>query len=323
MKLIGGETEHADDGLHTVLVDSGRSALRLILNSGLKNKKFLVPDYLCGIIPDILNAYKVTYAFYRVRPDLTVDWNKIRKECFDVLYVINYFGQKTPVPGPAVKGAMVIEDDVFAPVLEKPRHLKAWIGINSFRKISVLADGALVRSTVPLAMGKIKARQAGFVQPKYKAKQMKFEYLRHGRHSQQAYLKCFRSGEDMLDRQRTMHRISCKSSSLLLDLYLDLPREQEIRRQNYRILDRYLSRHSIVLNPRYFSFYVLSVEDRDALREFLCSHQIFLPAHWPAVRGMENPLYHRALSIPLDSRYGVKDMERIGRLTVRFLKKGT
>ena len=57
---IGGEMpfEH-DERLHTYLTDSGRSSLRLILQSGFARRKFLLPDFLCDVIPRVFEELGV------------------------------------------------------------------------------------------------------------------------------------------------------------------------------------------------------------------------------------------------------------------------
>ena len=322
MKLLGGECEISDNGVFSELTDSGRSSLKLILKSGLKDKKFLVPDYLCKIIIDILKEFDVRYSFYNVNEDLSVDEKSLKRQKFDALYVINYFGQKNSLPNQLKRDDLiVIEDDVFSPMLPGPGNSRRWIGFNSLRKVTYLADGSLIQSTQKLIPDLIDGQEAGFSKVKYEAKRIKYEYLHRQKNSEQKYLQIFQRAEAMLDRQRSIHSISKKSLFNLFGFYSNLEQEQAVRQANYQVLDRFLQDYKIAIKPRYFSFYVLALDRRDELREFLFSHKIFLPVHWPKIKGLSNPLYDRVLSIPLDSRYTEKDMKRTAQLILGFMKR--
>ena len=90
-KIIGGEAELKINDLNEYFTDSGRSSLRLILDK-LKDKYFLIPNYLCEIILKIFDEYEVKYSFYNINQDFSVDKESITIQQYDVLYIINYFG---------------------------------------------------------------------------------------------------------------------------------------------------------------------------------------------------------------------------------------
>src|SRR5262249_38080627 len=79
---------------------------------------------------------------------------------------------------------------------------------NSYRKISPLADGSLVRSTAPLAGELIERAEAPFAKLKYEAKRLKFEYLREAEHSEEQYLARFTAAEQMADFQAAVVAIA-------------------------------------------------------------------------------------------------------------------
>ena len=313
-RLIGGEMpfEH-DERVHTCLTDSGRSSLRLILQSGFARRKFLLPDFLCEVIPRVFDGLGVRYAWYRTAPDLSIDEESVRGQDFDVLYALDYFGARQRYRGLVSDGQWVLEDAVFMPVVEAPAASACanWIGFNSYRKISPLADGSLVRSTVPLEAGLIARTEAPFSAVKYRAKRMKAEYLREGRHTEEQYLALFTEAEGMADRQSGISSISGASLTSLLAFERQLSEEYRVRARNYRHLHGRLGGFGIALEPEYPCLYVLSVERRDELKRHLQAQRIYLPVHWPNPGGIANRLYERVISIPVDSRYGEEDMERV------------
>lgn len=319
MKPIGGEIQYEDDGLFNYLTDSGRSSIRLFLMSGLKNKKFLLPDYLCKIVLSVFNELCVDYSFYKVHETLSIDVNEINKHDFDVLYLINYFGMTYHDLFDRISGdKFIIEDSVFIPVVKYAKYRKNWVSFNSFRKVSPLADGSLIKSSFELNESLIVNESAPFSKIKYDAKRIKNEYLKNDLFSEESYLSYFNRGEEIIDNQGLIYSISNKSKYALLNYYSSLDNEYHIRKENFHYLDKYLSNFRINEDSPYVSHYVLKLQRRDELRKYLFSKQIFLPVHWPQVEGLKNSLYETVISIPIDSRYNIEDMSRIANSIIEF-----
>jgi Predicted pyridoxal phosphate-dependent enzyme apparently involved in regulation of cell wall biogenesis len=279
------------------------------VRSGLGRLKFLLPDFLCQVVPDTLTVDNVSYSYYRIRPDLTIDWDSVKKQQYDVLYIINYFGARhRSITEHIADNTIVIEDNVFLPVVEPTADYKKWIGFNSFRKISCMADGSIVRSTVKLDDSLINTELAGFQELKYRAKQLKYEYIHDGSHTEEEYLRLFQEAEGLIDRQNEIYRMSDTSLQLLLRFYRNLDREYSVRKANFSTLKNELGSYGIKFDPEYPNLFPMLVEQRDELRSYLCERNIFLPVHWPPVCGADNPLTGRILSIPVDSRYTTDDM---------------
>jgi hypothetical protein len=322
LRPIGGEPEgRAGDAPHTYLVDSGRSALRLILGSGFAAHRFLLPDYVCDVVPKVFDDLGVSYGIYRVNPDLSIDADSIAGRSYDVLYVVNYFGCRARYREYVGTDTWVIEDCVFQPLVNRPRGVGRWIGFNSLRKVTPLADGSLVKSTVALDESLIRSAPGPFVDIKSRAKALKRACLRDGSRCESIYLDLFQRGEQALDRQTSVHAMSSGSLCNLFDILPEIDSEYRARRENFRILDARLHRYALGIDPQYPCLYVLSAADRDALRQHLFERRVFLPVHWPNVRGSENPLYRTVISIPVDSRYGADDMQRVAAAIDAFYER--
>lgn len=318
-KPLGGDIPfRPQENIHTCITDSGRSSLRLLLQSGLMEKRFLLPDYLCEVIPRILDQFGVQYAFYKIKQDLSIDSESIDGKEFDVLYVINYFGLRQEYRHLLSQNTWVVEDSVFSPIVEQPPELTNWAGFNSFRKISNLADGSLVKSTAKLSKGLVSRETADFSALNYKAKKIKFEYIQDKKHSEGEYLALFEQAEMAADLQTQIYSMSDCSLYNLLEFYRKLADEYAVRRRNYRLARNHLQKFGLWLRTDCPSFYVLSVDRRDELRDYLRSEGIFLPVHWPKGSGVHNELYDRIISVPVDSRYSGRDMRRIATSINRF-----
>lgn len=317
MKIIGGEPEISENCLYEYITDSGRSSLRLILNK-LKGKKFLVPNYLCEIVLKIFDEFGIDYSFYTINDDLSIDIEKIKKKNYDVLYIINYFGCYHDIYNLVGNDTILVEDNIFLPLFDKPNNINKWIGFNSFRKISPLADGSLIKSIIKLPDELILKEKAEFASIKYKAKEIKYAYLKENKYAEEEYLSLFKLAESKLDEQNTVNTISTHSLFRLLEFMVELEKEYSIRKKNFDVLNNYLANKALKIKTNYPSFYVLSVDQRDELRQYLFSRRVYLPVHWPQINGVSNNLYNRLISIPVDSRYTQPDMAKIGRLINNF-----
>ena len=319
MKIIGGEAELRKNELNEYFTDSGRSSIRLILNK-LKGKLFLIPNYLCEIILKIFYDYDVKYSFYNINKDLSVDKESITNQQYDVLYIINYFGENQDISNIVDTNKIVIEDNVFSPLFLNHQNYPNWVGFNSFRKISPLADGSIIKSSFPLSGNLIKKNPLTFSKIKYTAKDMKYRFLNNNQFSEKEYLNLFKLAESKLDEQTTINNISSYSLFRLFDFMSGIEKEYSVRKNNFNVLDKHLNDKAIKINTIYPSFYILSVERRNELRKYLFTKNIFCPVHWPPIKGVSSQLNDTFLSIPVDSRYNKKDMKKIASYVNQFYK---
>jgi hypothetical protein len=312
MKNIGGEIEFCNEKFYYYSTDTGRSSLRLIFESGFKSKRFLIPDFLCKVIIWVFDEYNIDYSFYHINNDLTIDKNSIKNNNFDVLYVINYFGQKHQNINDFIdiNNKIILEDCVFLPFFKKKKEYKHWIGFNSLRKISYLADGSFIQSTERLNDSYIfKTDEVQeFVSLKYQAKKIKYEYIKEKKHTEKAYLDIFQYAEDLIDKKKDINQISGISYNYLSDYLINLTKEYKIRKKNYQYLDKQISRFNIKIYTTLPSHYIIYCNNRDELRNYLFGRNIFLPVHWLKIEGLNNILYENIMSIPIDSRYNTENM---------------
>ncbi len=321
MKNIGGEIElRREDGFHYV-TDSGRSSLRLILASEtMRGKKCLIPDFICGSVINVFQELDAPFAFYHVREDLSPDLDSIQSQSFDAIYLIDYFGSKPNLSSFTGQGIIVIEDGVFLPEIELNDSFAAWVGFNSFRKITPASDGSIIRSTFPLPGEMIQMTAAPFAAVKYEGRHLKYDYIYNGTETEVAFLNKIRCGEKLIDEQKDIFRISDTGLLALTHFFKSFDHERRMRIRNFRILAEELSQYAIKIKPDFPSVFVIGVDRRDELREHLFNHGIFLPVHWPAPDNVKNDLYSRIISIPVDSRYEFAEMLRVATEIRDFLK---
>ncbi|VAW63372.1 hypothetical protein MNBD_GAMMA11-1566 [hydrothermal vent metagenome] len=299
MRLIGGELEHREILEHICFTDSGRSSLRLFIRSGNSKKKFIIPDFLCHVVEDVLKEENVDYIFYNILDDLSINISSIQSKNYDVLYLINYFGVVHDIRALNINNKIIIEDNVFFSNFKNTEQYEKWFSFNSFRKISSLADGSMVKTSLPVSEC-VKNSEARFVKLKEKAKINKYKYLNSGVGSERDYLRLFDEGEVMLDQQSEVYKMS--DASLYRLLYIDKTNNQHVLKQRFDLMRQTFEKFDFGKNPDYYSFFPMRVKNRDALRSAMKKHGVFLPVHWSCAT-IKNRLYEEIISIPLFTIY--------------------
>lgn len=301
MRNIGGELELKSLEVESYFTDSGRSSLLLFLKSNEnKYKKYLLPDFFCEVIEKIFIDENIEYSFYKINEKLLFDEKEILNNDFDVLYIINYFGVQTSLQSSFLKNKIIIEDNVFFYNFENTLKCKNWFAFNSFRKISQLSGGSLIKTNLDLDINLIKEKSAPFIKIKNIGKSIKYEYLNHELFTEQEYLVKLEEAEEILNNQKNIFRIDNTSMASLISI--DVREQQEIRKRRFNILYNLFPKECINRDPFYYSFFVISIKNRDTLRKKLMNNNIYLPIHWPK-SSTTNSLYDNIISIPLFETY--------------------
>lgn len=312
-KLIGGEQELGQLDLYFATTNSGRSSLRWIVESmGLVRKRVLVPDYLCQVVLDVLEAYNIEVSFYTVLSDLSFDLSILLADV-DALYVVRYFGHITPALQVVLDKSRLplIIDDVFElkpPCFENEVH---WCYFNSLRKISAVADYSQIISNRSLSTIS-KSCLDVFAHTKYLAKAQKYDYLQRGIGRETDYLDQFSIAEQMLDLKKGIFEASAKSSFVATLFFQELVEETAVRKANFELAISLLEPEQYLdIYPDLPSFLPLWVNKREFVRKALMKKNIFLAVHWPHLKTVSNNLSDHILSLPLDSRYNSQDIEHV------------
>lgn len=304
MRAIGGELEQQSMPYESYFTDSGRSSLRLFLRSAnYRDKKFLLPNFFCEVIEAIFKEEKIAYSFYNVFEDLSIDMNSIKARDYDVLYVINYFGNYVNLSTLDLDDKILLEDNVFLYDFENFNNAKNWYAFNSYRKISSMSDGSMIKTNLAIDATHIINKQATFSIEKREAKDIKYTYMHNKTLTQDDYLQRFIEAENTLAQQHNIYTMSNHSLS-----QLSFSTEQSIRKVRYEKVCEVLGAYVIKLTPTFYSFAVLSVKNRDALRKKLRDKDIFLAVHWPE-SSQGNILYENIISLPLFATYADIEFE--------------
>jgi hypothetical protein len=312
MFYMGGEQELAEDGLFKSTTNSGRSSLRLILESAnLRNKKVLFPDFFCEVIMDIFKEYQIEFGFYHIKDNFQICLPD-DSEKYDALYLIKFFGGITDSFTKACSSfqSCIIIDDVFSPYPQALTCNTPWYSFNSLRKISPISDFSLVYSNHPL-----KPINAEYLDEfsilKYQAKKNKFEYLHNNQGNEEEYLRLFTEAEDILSNSKGIFTPSTASMVESLRFFSKLENETEARKTNYQLINQLLPNNSVNIDASFYSFAPVFLTNRDEIRSELMKKNIFLAVHWPSSKVIKNTISQSIISIPVDSRYSVDEIKSV------------
>ena len=138
-------------------LNGGRACLAVIgdylVDHGIR--KILLPAYLCPSILDALERCGLTYDFYLIREDLSIDLGDFSRKAgsYGAVYIINYFGF---LNSPEVrdhlktlrkKGVLVVEDNAQAGFTDHPTGDFVF---NSLRKL-VPYDGGYLATKLDIS----------------------------------------------------------------------------------------------------------------------------------------------------------------------------
>ena len=294
MKPIGGEIAIKDQGETSFITDSGRSSLRLLLRSGkFRSMKFLIPNFFCSVIEEVLIEEKVNYSFYDINEDLSINNETINAVNYDVLYVINYFGKISDLSSIDLSNKILVEDNVFLYNFENYQNSENWYAFNSYRKFSPLTDGSLIKTNLRINPSEINNIQAPFSSIKRDACKKKYAFISDNKSSEIEFLQLFNSGEKEINNQNDIYCISPQSLNLIFKGDFN---NQEILKSRFVELQDLTQKESEL--PSYFSFFSFVLRNKKGFLEFMKRNNIFLPNFWPETT-QKNDLYTNLVVIPL------------------------
>lgn len=323
MKRIGGEFEINPNYLNFAvfekyfLYSNGRSAfLAILLELNINNMLIYLPEYICESLINICLKNNISIKFYSINNSLQV-LESYQFEDYSVVLIINYFGmidnnlliQKIKTNSTLT----VIEDNVHS--FWNVDKSIADYSFTSLRKTFAVPEGGLVYKSGRKLDVEIDHPINSFYESKLLG-----SILKYVKSEDFLYLNLFEKGEEKLDSSFTVEK-SSNISSLLFSC-IDLSDVAERRKENYKFL--YEEGRAIGLNFIFNYnendiplFAPILVERREEIRKKMFKKNIFLPYHWPkskilkSTNSFANTLYKNELSLIIDQRYSINEMQSI------------
>lgn len=322
-KAIGGyfelaEREVADNfpHKHGILLNTGRNALEYILRSINDIKCIYLPYFTCEVVLEPIKKLAIPYKFYHITPRFEIA-ERITLDSNEYIIVNNYYGIKDLYIRSlyARFGERLIVDCAqafFAPVVP---GIKAFY---SSRKFVGVADGGIAY------LGKEVGEEVSLYGEEPTACHNDHLVIRKEQGAEAGF-KNYQANECALDNQPIR-----KISSLTLDalFHIDYDNVKAKRIENWKTLNKALAETNQMQTPLTSDFecpmvYPYVIENGKEIRQKLISEKIFVAKYWPNVIPyggfeFEANLADKVVCIPLDQRYGQKDMERIIRIILNI-----
>lgn len=319
MKTIGGyfelELSKENEYHSTIAVNSGRSAFELILKAR-EYKKVFIPLYTCEVISKALDKMGIEYEFYKLNNNLEPEKNWLSSIAGDeALLYTNYFGLKDDFIGQIGSLCKNVIIDNCQSFYSRPQ-----IGFDTFyspRKFFGVPDGGYLFLRDNTEVADIPLQDIVYNRSLHLLKRIDL--------SPQEGYKDFVANESEFNVSG-VRRMSKVSTRILSSI--NYTKIKDTRRKNFEFLQKSFHRINI-LNLDYLSLqestpmvYPLLIEF-SGLREWLTENQIYTAKYWQEVfekadcGSFESHLSSNLISLPIDQRYNIEDMEYI----VKIIKK--
>ncbi len=318
MREIGGYIEldtyngkmfHED----AAALNCGRHCLTYLIRS-MKIKRIFLPEFVCDSVISACRRECVQIRFYPVNRQLRPVIS--RQAHGEWVYVINYYGQlgSQEIEKIREKYENLIVDNTHA-YFQMP--VKGTHTLYSCRKYFGVPDGAFLYSAVPLKET---------LKESVSFKHMQFLLGRYEKSAPEFY------GEYRENNERFEHEPLMLMSRLTKNLLsaVDYEGVKEKRTANFIYLhERLRDINRMELVPYDGAFmYPLYIRNGEIFRKILAEKRIYIPLLWPDVfrrcrkGSVAYDMAQNILPLPIDQRYGFKEMEYLYETVSALLKYG-
>lgn len=306
MREIGGyielDTYHLPM-LHeeSIALNCGRNALAYIINSK-KIQKIKLPYLICSSIPETCKRESISFGFYHIREDFFPE-ESLSLESDEWLYLINYYGQldNEQIDRFVQKYERVIVDQAHS-YFQPP--VPGIDTIYTCRKYFGVADGAFLYTETKIDHQLLQDESFD---------RMRFLLGRYERSASEFY-------PEYVDNNHSFSNEPIKIMSKLTRNLLhgiDYTKVQNTRERNYQYLQSSLSAANMLHLQSYPGtfMYPFMVDNGKPVRKALQEKRIYIPLLWPETLDITDPtnveyqLASNILPLPIDQRYGEKEME--------------
>lgn len=304
-KEIGGyiefETYHGTL-LHenAIALNCGRNALAYLCEARQIRKLYL-PAFLCDSVPNLCKRIGVAYEFYSIDTQLKPLFTKALAP-HEWLYLVNYYGQlsNSEIENWKAHYGRIVVDNCQS-YFQMP--VPGTDTLYTCRKYFGVADGAFLYTD---------ARLAHPLETDESHDRMHFLLGRFERPASEFYLE-YATNNDFFDEE-PVKKMSLLTQNLLRGIdYLSI---EETRKKNFAFLHKELGhKNQLCLNESEGTFmYPFMIQNGAMIRKKLQQKKIYIPTLWPSVKEwcseemLEYKYAKDILPLPIDQRYGKKDM---------------
>lgn len=289
-----------------ILLNTGRNALEYILRDIAKIDKIWIPHFTCSVILEPIVKLGIRYEIYEVNEEYEISSSEhISLGEAQYLLVNNYFGIKDAyIKSLAEKYGERLIVDCAQAFFAKPIP-----GIKSFyscRKFVGVADGGIAYGVSPEMIRQFEHDDS--------SKHSSHLQIRRN-HGAEAGFKEYQKNEQNLSNQ-PIRRMSKQTLEQLESI--DYERIIATRSANFHFIDKVLQTSNLFSIPDETTFscpmtYPYVTTKASFIRRDMAANRIYVPTYWPTIPGsqIQCHLHNQLLPLPIDQRYGIKEMEQI------------
>ena len=326
---------------HKCFTASGREAIELAMISLERErpdvpKRCLMPAYMCDSVFVPFRHRGWELIFYAVDSGLESTGETLFQLILEtnpgLIFIHPYYGADTfrdlraQLPVFRKSGILVMEDITQSYYLEEAGQEADFV-VGSLRKWYPVPDGGFVVSDLPIAEDVLQDGEA-YAEERLVPLVQKWEYLQGVEvlpEKKELFLQKNRSLEEALDRYEGVRRMSGVSAAILSETDEEAARHKRAENQSFlyeKMIGMKRLRPVLAMQgeeaPLYLPVYA---KEREDLQRFLTEHDIYAPVLWPLsedapdfFEGDEDYIYEHLLALPIDQRYGIREMERIAQV---------
>lgn len=319
MKAIGGyfelEVPYFNGHYHkeAIKLNTARNAFEYVLRAN-KFSKFYIPYFMCNVLFEPLEKLNINYEFYNIDSKLEpkFDFANVKKD--EVFLYINYFGIKNKFIhflSSEIQNLIIDNSQAFYAL--PPKNIVA--SFYSTRKFFGVADGAYLYTN--------KILDADFEQD-ISCDRMSHLLKRIEYSAENAYADFIANENSLIDQP--IKRMSKLTDKILSSIPYN--KYSKIRNSNFSFLCNELKGYNKfkikngIEAPLCYPFWI---EFGAELKEKLIENMIFIPTFWKSAlkfistETIEHDFVNNLVSISIDQRYNIKDMQIIANIIKKNL----
>lgn len=323
------------------LFSTARQAVRFVLQDISPDKKrALLPEYTCHSVidPFLKEGYDIFY--YPVDRKLRLSLSKVNRliEKYDIgVFLFHpYFGFDSLIEDEKISSQVKVIYDATQTMYSSFDYDFYDYKVGSIRKWAEVLDGAFAeKKTGSFTKTFDFVEDDKLTSLMMEASQLKYEYMEEDRGDKKEFLRLYSAGLNAIRQAKEIFAMSSRSK-LVVD-NLNLEELKESRRSNFSKLLSYpnwdkigqpvFSKLDDQVVPLYFPLH-LKVDRRD-FQGHLAQNDIYAPIIWSKPDIYESRqvdedvawIYEHTLSIPIDQRYGLDDMDRLLKVIDEYWSK--
>ena len=298
--------------------DSGRSALRHLVNQLQCCNHVLLPEFICESVTNCFDRHEVSY--YKLKEDFSIDLNDLLGKILQrntIVFIMHYFGTLqnskilSDVRSYADKNGAIIIEDTSHSIFTRSQtigdymicSIRKWLPIPGGGSLYYHQDRCNIRKP-DYPKSTENSRCYGMI--------LKDLFLRTGFDCNLEYRRIFSESEQRLDNQKAIYEIT--DFAKYLASCVDIEQLTQTRKKNYDFLNNYLMKSGIKPVVEFEEtdiplVYPIRVKNRDKLRSYLMDNKIYCAVHWPFDNHNpeDRPFAIRnageLISLPIDQRY--------------------